>query len=267
MAETYRVIDLSNICVGISPNIAFLILSDEEGNVDSVKKVRVKPRYLWSVKCRKDENIRIILKNSSTGVYDVLEVPLENGIYDIHDILKVKKSVAYSINYRVWNSWGKTYMKYAEKVTFNENAMVVHSDNQLSMKPIAMNATIIEGTNMMLKQVSYNKLLLELGEDLLNKCLQGEQITLFDFFPLVDNEVPGGFLNVELGDLQFEIKNEEVVINKLLAGQGCVQEKISFHFSKVRIGGIPSMFFAKVLKEESKKQLLKWIDECFVYES
>ena len=66
--------------------------------------------------------------------------------------------------------------------------------------------------------------------------------------------------------LQFEFRKEEVLITKLLAGQGSVQEEFSCRFSKERIGGIPSMFFARLLKAESKKQLLKCIDECFICE-
>lgn len=266
MAETYRVIDLSNLYARFCPNIAFLILTDDENKAETVKRIRIEPKRFCDMKYREDENIRIILKNSSTGKYDVLEVPFQKGIYGMYNILNEKRPDDYYTYCKAWKSWDKTCMDYAENVTICDNAIVLFGENPLYKKLIVTNTTFIEGTNMMLKEVSYNNMPLNLGEGLLNKCLQGETITVFDFFPLIDNEASDGFLYIGVGDLQFVVGKEDFSISKQLGVQGGINNVIGFYFSKERIGGIPSMFFVGVLKAESKKQLLKWIDECFICE-
>lgn len=158
------------------------------------------------MKYREDEEVRLILKNSSTGKYEILEVPFQREIYGMYDVLnKMNSNDDYFYSYyETWKNWGKIHRQFEENVTIYDNAMIIDGNKKLEKKLIMTNTTIVEGTDMILRQVGYSKLPVNLGDGLLNKCLRGEQVTVSDFFLLVDNEFPYGLVYVSLGDLQFE---------------------------------------------------------------
>lgn len=266
MAETYRVIDLSNLYARFCQNIAFLVLTDDENKAETVKRIRIEPKRFCDMKYREDEDIRIILKNSSTGKYDVLEVPFQKGIYGMYNIITEKRpNDDYFYSYdETWKKWGKIHEKFEENLTILDNLIVIERDQSFHRRFVITDAMEIGETKMFLRQVSHSALPKNIEKELFDKCVQGGRIFPSDFFQVIDVDLPSFRVFIEFGNLKFEINGEEVLVSKQLTRVGNRQEEITCRFSKRRIG-IPSMFFSYVIKAELENQLLQRIEGKFVY--
>ena len=264
MIKTYNVIDMAMFYDMLHDEM-FLVLSDDKQTSGRVKRIKVWARRFLDLEYGKHETVCVLIRNKDTKGFDVVEIPVQDDVYDMCGTLferGIQLRLAFGAG---WAVFKRDFYEYTDRITISDKAILKGQNDNFRAYRLALHEPVmVEGTKMYFHSAVIGKPASLPKIDLVNKCLCGKIITESDFFVLIDDErcCRNPFLN--FGTVRFHMFRDKTIrVEKVLAEGISKSENITFNFSLERIL-FPSMFLIFVLQAESEKCLLKRISEYYV---
>lgn len=266
MVTTYKAIDLCYFYDEFPMDEVYLVLSSVDNSDKKVeKKIKVSRRRFLEIEYGKKEEVQVLLKNDETDSYDILDIPCENGVYRLDDLLL---NIYWAIEPVVYSEWVEIRNDYLENSSFiviSDHAIVIDSSENYTCntKMRILGEAKLQGTEVSLKKVSCYGLCTELDSSLFDKCLQGETISDDDFLYLTEDIEHGVHIHLEFDSIQFHLTHDRVSIEKVIGSNYGIDEKIVCTISNERIGMV-SMLFSKLMRTETDKSTLQFLSDYFL---
>ena len=250
----------------IPANQAFLLIEDCTGKKKVEKrKLHISNKRFLEIDFPEKSKVTVLFVNNEYNeIYtDVCEEE-KDGTYKIDSILE---NVYVYLDPVPREYWDETKRKISEK-TYSK---IVYTDNSLAASTeygihlISLNGCEIEDSNIKLSEARFSNSLLDLSDSLVETILTGKKLTISELTRFLDDLNDKNLsVSYDFGPLSLSISDTSVHINKTIGNQPTLRESFSCFLSVKRIGGIISLFVAKVLKAESDQKLLKYLNEFLV---
>ena len=261
MVTTYKAIDLSYFYEEFPLDYAYLILHTSDKQEENIsRKVKAASRRFIDFKYSKNQEVQVLLMNDESKLYEVVDVPCENGVYRVDELLL---NIFWDIEPIVYSEWVELKDNLKEKtesISISEYAVLTEKydyDLNCSKQVQLLNDSKLQDMELSLKKISCYGAHDEIDTAVLDKCLAGEDVSVGDFFAWVEETPEDAYISVDFDTLHLHITNENVSVYKKI---GSANESFSCFLSKKRLG-MPSMFFAGIVRAEAEKRTLQFLND------
>ena len=266
MVFTYNVIDVMYFFDDVPGEEVYLVINTSENQEENIaRKIKISSRRFIDVFYSKKEKVQVLVKNDETNNYDIMDIPYENGVYQLYSFLLDIYWDVQPVMLSEWTDIKECYLEKMSKFTISDYAILLeHSDNYIyDIKLLMLTETKLQDTEVVLKKVSCHGLLSEIDIPLFDKCIKGNSISVEDFLGFTEDIDRGIWITLDFDSISFHLTHDRVSIQKSIGSEYGINELFSCTLSNTRVGMV-SILFAKIMKTETEKNTMQFLSDYYL---